>query len=102
MRATVVLGGFLRQERFVQDCGLLREAVIVAHHRRVGELDPQRLELDAVGDGLKVAQEADDRHQRDQLVIVVVLGRVRPGVIGYTTGGVADTSALLGELSGPL
>jgi len=51
---------------------------------------------------LKVAHEADDRHQRDPLVVVVVLGRVRPGVLGYTTGGVADACALLGELSGPL
>jgi hypothetical protein len=62
----------------------------------------RRLDLDAVGDGLKVAHEGDARHQRDELVIVVVLGRVRPGVIGYTTGGVADASAVLGELSGPL
>jgi hypothetical protein len=30
------------------------EAVVVVHHLRVGELAPQRLDLDAVGDGLKV------------------------------------------------
>jgi hypothetical protein len=35
-------------------------------------------------------------------MVIVVLGRVRLGVIGYTTGGVADASALLGGLSGPL
>jgi hypothetical protein len=32
-----------------------REAVVVAHHSRVGELAAQRLDLDAVSDGLKVA-----------------------------------------------
>jgi hypothetical protein len=42
--------------------------------------------------------ESDDRHQRDELVIVVVLGRVRPGIIGHTAGGVGDAGALLGEL----
>jgi hypothetical protein len=31
-----------------------REAVVIVHHLRVGELAPQRLDLDAVGDGLKV------------------------------------------------
>src|ERR1035437_641219 len=48
--------------------------------------------------------EGDDRHQRDELVIVVVLGRVRPGLVGdTTTGGVGDAGALLGEFQrGPL
>ena len=32
-----------------------RGAVVVAHHHRVGELAAQRLDLDAIGDGLKVA-----------------------------------------------
>ena len=31
-----------------------RHAVVVAHHRRVGELAAQRLDLNAVSDGLKV------------------------------------------------
>jgi len=35
-------------------CKQRREAVVVVHHLRVGELAPQRLDLDAVGDGLKV------------------------------------------------
>jgi hypothetical protein len=29
------------------------DAVVVAHHHRVGELAAQRLDLDAIGDGLK-------------------------------------------------
>ena len=32
-----------------------REAVLVAHHHRVGELAAQRLDLEAISDGLKVA-----------------------------------------------
>ena len=35
-----------------------RDAVVVAHHHRVGELAPQRLDLDAVSDGLKVTHHA--------------------------------------------
>jgi hypothetical protein len=47
--------------------------------------------------------EGDDRYQRDELVIVVVLGRVGPGLIGDTTSGVGDAGALLGEFQrGPL
>src|SRR5947207_1143650 len=45
----------------------------------------------------------DGAHQRGELVIVVVLGRVRPGVVGVAAGGVGDAGALLGELErGPL
>ena len=36
-------------------CEQRREAVLVAHHRGVGELAAQRLDLEAVSDGLKVA-----------------------------------------------
>src|ERR671919_1933962 len=36
-------------------CEQRREAVVVAHHHRVGELTAQRLDLDAVSNGLKVA-----------------------------------------------
>jgi hypothetical protein len=36
-------------------CEQRREAVVVAQHPRVGELATQRLDLDAIGDGLKVA-----------------------------------------------
>src|SRR5262249_19659854 len=36
-------------------CEQRREAVVVAHHPRVGELAAQRLDLGAVGGGLKVA-----------------------------------------------
>src|SRR5258708_1046119 len=32
-----------------------REAVVVAHHHRVGELAAQRLDLDAINNALKVA-----------------------------------------------
>jgi hypothetical protein len=32
-----------------------RQAVVVAHHHRIGELAAQRLDLDVVGDGVKVA-----------------------------------------------
>jgi hypothetical protein len=34
------------------------------------------------------------------LVLVVVLGRVRPGLVGDTTGGVGDAGALLGQFQG--
>jgi hypothetical protein len=39
-----------------------REAVIVAHHRRVGELAAQRLDLDAVRDGLNVTHRLPPCH----------------------------------------
>src|SRR5215470_14603112 len=46
---------------------------------------------------------ADGAHQRGELVGVVVLGRVRPGLVGDAAGGVGDAGALLGELErGPL
>src|SRR5262245_26450519 len=44
--------------------------------------------------------EGDEGHQRGELVRVVVLGRVRPGLVGDTAGGVGDAGALLGELQG--
>ena len=43
-------------------CEQRREAVVVAHHRRVGELAAQRLDLDAIRDGLKVAHRVPPRH----------------------------------------
>jgi hypothetical protein len=46
------------------------------------------------------ADEGDERHQRGELVIVVGLGRVRPGLVGDPTGGTGDPGALLGELQG--
>src|SRR5258708_39139891 len=42
--------------------------------------------------------EGDDRHQRDELVIVVVLDRVRPGLIADASPPIGDAGALLGEL----
>jgi hypothetical protein len=36
-------------------CEQRREAVVVAHHQRVGELAAQRVDLGAISDGLKVA-----------------------------------------------
>src|SRR5262249_46804955 len=36
-------------------CEQRRKAVPVAHHRRIGELAAQRLDLEAISDGLKVA-----------------------------------------------
>lgn len=39
-----------------------REAVVVAHHRRVGELAAQRLDLDAISNGLKVAHRFPPCH----------------------------------------
>jgi len=32
-----------------------REAIVVAHHERIGELAAQCFDLEAIGDGLKVA-----------------------------------------------
>ena len=42
--------------------------------------------------------EGDEGHQGGELVLVVVLGGVRPGLVGDTTGGVGDAGALLGQL----
>ena len=42
--------------------------------------------------------DGDEAHQRGELVVVIVLGRVRPGLVGDTAGGVGDAGALLGEL----
>jgi hypothetical protein len=42
--------------------------------------------------------EGDGAHQRGELVGVVMLGRVRPGLVGDTAGGVGDAGALLGKL----
>src|ERR1039458_1779747 len=42
----------------------------------------------------------DEGHQGGELVLVVVLGRVRPGLIGDTTSGVGDAGALFGEFQG--
>ena len=45
----------------------------------------------------------DERHQRRELVLVVVLGRIGPRFVGDPAGGVGDPGALLGELQrGPL
>src|SRR5712692_1072048 len=44
--------------------------------------------------------EGDKGYQRGKLVIVVVLGGVRPGLIGDAGGGIGDAGALLGELQG--
>src|SRR5207245_9661287 len=41
--------------------------------------------------------ERDEGHQRRELIIVIVLGRVRPGVVRDTTGGIGDAGALLSE-----
>ena len=32
--------------------------------------------------------EGDKRHQRGELVIVVLLGRIRPGIVSDTAGGI--------------
>src|SRR6266581_8344555 len=44
--------------------------------------------------------DGDERHQRGELVVVVMLGGVRPGLVGDAAGGVGDAGALLGELQG--
>jgi len=57
---------------------------------------------DDVEAGVGVA-DGDERHQRGELVVVVLLGGVRPGLVGDAAGGVGDAGALLGELQrGPL
>jgi hypothetical protein len=48
------------------------------------------------------AGDGDERRQRGELVVVVVLGGVRPGLVGDAAGGVGDAGALLGELQGGL
>src|SRR5262249_57056759 len=47
-----------------------RAAVVVVHHRRVGELAAQRLDLDSVSDGLKVA------HRFPTFICVAVCARL--------------------------
>ena len=42
----------------------------------------------------------DERHQGGELVLVVVLGGVRPGLVGDAAGGVGDAGALLGQFQG--
>jgi hypothetical protein len=61
-----------------------------------GLIVPGRLADDDVHAVVSV-DEGDDADQREELVIVVVLGRVRPGFIGDAAGGVGDAGALLGE-----
>jgi hypothetical protein len=45
-------------------CEQRRDAVVVAHHPRVGELAAQRLDLDAISNGLKVAHRFLPRSRR--------------------------------------
>src|SRR6266536_1250854 len=58
------------------------------------------------GDGVHAVvdvDEGDERDQRRELVIVVMLRRVSPGLLGDTRGGIGDAGALLGEgQGGPL
>src|SRR5579875_2756568 len=49
------LGGDVGHPQRAVGCEQRRRAAVVAHHHRVGELAAQRLDLDAVGDRLKVA-----------------------------------------------
>jgi len=46
-----------------------RHAVVVAHHRRVGELAAQRLDLDAVSDGLKVTHRVSSLSHRTRCAV---------------------------------
>jgi hypothetical protein len=50
----VLLGGDVGHPQRAVGCEQRREAGAVAHHRRVGELAAQRLDLDPVRDGLKI------------------------------------------------
>ena len=47
---------------------------------------------------LKALMRAIRAHQGGELVLVVVLGGVRPGLVGDATGGIGDAGALLGQL----
>src|SRR6266571_4454880 len=60
-----------------------------------GLVVPGRLPGDDVQAVVEV-DEGDEGHQRRELVVVVVLGRVRPGLVGDPAGGVGDAGALLG------
>jgi len=44
--------------------------------------------------------DSDRAHQRRKLILVVVLGGVRPSLVGDTTGSVGNASALFGQLQG--
>src|ERR1700761_4620850 len=65
-----------RAVRSEQRCG----PVVVAHHGRVGELAPQRLDLDAVGDEVQVAVCAHGPHARTKTawMVTVALIEARP------------------------
>jgi hypothetical protein len=58
-----------------------------------GPLDDDVCPVEGVADG-------DLGHQGGELVLVVVLGGVRPGLVGDTTGRVGDAGALLRQLQG--
>src|SRR5258708_37237975 len=67
-----------------------------------GLVDAARLPRDDVHPVVGV-DERDERHERGKLVIVIVLGGIRPGLVGDAARGIGDASALLGEFqSGPL
>jgi hypothetical protein len=44
--------------------------------------------------------EGDGAHQRGELVLVVMLGGIRPDLVGDATGRVGDAGALLRQLQG--
>jgi hypothetical protein len=46
-------------------------------------------------DAVKGIDEGDSGHQGGELVLVVVLGGIRPSLVGDTTGRVGDAGALL-------
>src|SRR5215472_10319874 len=56
-----------------------------------------------LGDDVQAVPAVDDRderHQARELVLVVVLDGVRPGLVGHPAGGVGEAGALLGQFQG--
>src|SRR5213078_2989405 len=54
--------------------------------------------LDDDVQSIEGVDQRNETHQRSELVVVVVLGGVGPGLVGDTTGGGGDAGALFGQL----
>jgi hypothetical protein len=75
------LGGDVGHPQRAARCEQRREAGAVAHHRRVGELAGQRLDLDTVSDGLKVTHRVPPSSPR-----AGPGARSREGEVGHAVG----------------
>src|SRR5262249_62187897 len=73
------LNGDMGHSPYAVRCEQRRHAVVVTHHYRVGELTAQRLDVEAVDDGLKIAH-------RFPLLGSHTSSTARPGSIRQSAG----------------